>query len=257
MDCVMLGRALLGLQRLMHGYPDQGLQHITAALRRVQEEAHTYALALIRLNAALLHRWRREVQPTQEQAVALIALATAQGFTLCAACGVLVHGWTRVMQGEAESGLAQMRQALSAIRATGATVPQSLFLGMFADACVHTGQTEAGLHALDEAFAHVATTGERRYEAELHRLQGELLDRHMPGQEEAVETCYQQALTLSQGQGARWLELRAAMSLARLWQQQGKQAEARALLAPVYAWFTEGFDTADLQEARALLEALG
>jgi predicted ATPase len=103
----------------------------------------------------------------------------------------------------------------------------------------------------------VATTGERVYEAELHRLKGELLNRHMPKQEEAAETCYQQALTLSQGQGVRWLELRAAMSLARLWQQQGKRAEAQALLAPIYDWFTEGFDTADLQEAKAQLEALG
>ena len=97
------------------------------------------------------------------------------------------------MQGEADSGLAQMRQALLAIRATGAAVTRSLFLGMFADACGYTGQIEAGLHALDEALAHVATTGERVWEAELHRLRGELLCRHMPRQEETAETRYQQA----------------------------------------------------------------
>jgi predicted ATPase len=148
-----------------------------------------------------------------------------------------------------------MRQALSAIRTTGAAVTQSLFLGMFADACGYTGQIEVGLHALDEALAHVAKTGERVWEAELHRLKGELLCRHMTRQE-AVESCFQQALTVSQGQGARWLELRAAMSLARLWQRQGKRAEAHALLAPIYSWFTEGFDTADLREAKALLDEL-
>jgi predicted ATPase len=255
MDCGILGRALLGLQRLVHGYPNQGLQHGTEALRLAQEVTHPYTLASILIDVALIHWLRREIQPTQAQAAALIALATEQGFTLRAAHGALVHGWTRVMQGEADGGLVQMRQALSAIRATGAAVTQSLFLGMFADACVFTGRIEAGLHALDEALAHVAKTGERVWEAELHRLKGELLCRHMTRQE-AAETCYQQALTISQGQGARWLELRAAMSLARLWQRQGQRAAASALLAPIYGWFTEGFDTADLQEARALLEAL-
>jgi predicted ATPase len=255
MDCGILGRALLGMQRLVQGYPSQGLQHSMEALRLAQAVTHPYTLASILIDAALIHWWRREVQPAQEQGEALIALASAQGFTLRAAHGALVHGWTRVMQGEADGGLTQMRQALSAIRVTGAAVTQSLFLGMFADACGYTGQIEVGLHALDEALAHVATTGERVWEAELHRLKGELLSQHATGQE-AAETCCQQALTVSQGQGARWLELRAAMSLARLWQSQGKRAEARELLAPIYSWFTEGFDTADLQEAKALLEAL-
>jgi predicted ATPase/class 3 adenylate cyclase len=256
MDCGMLGRALLGMQRLVQGYPNQGLQHGTEALRLAQEVTHPYTLASILIDAALIHWWRREVKPAQEQVEALIALATEQGFTLRAAHGALVHGWTRMMQGEADGGLAQMRQALSAIRMTGAAVTQSLFLGMFADACRYTGQSEAGLHALDEALAHVAKTGERVWEAELHRLKGELLCRHMTRQEMA-ETCCRQALTVSQGQGARWLELRATMSLSRLWQQQGKRQEAHDLLAPIYHWFTEGFDTADLQEARALLDELG
>jgi predicted ATPase len=160
------------------------------------------------------------------------------------------------MQGEAEGGLAQMRQALSAMRATGLALKQSWFLGMFAEACGHTGQIEEGLHTVEEALAHVDRTGERLWEAELHRLKGKLLCRHTAAPAAEVETCFQQALAVARGQGAKWWELRAAMSLSRLWQRQGKRAEARQLLAEVYGWFTEGFDTADLQEAKALLDEL-
>jgi predicted ATPase len=161
------------------------------------------------------------------------------------------------MQDNADGGLAQLRQSLSAIRATGATLGQSWFLGLFVESCEHVGQIEEGLHAIDEALACVDRTGERLWEAELHRLKGELLSQHKTVPVAEAETCFQQALTVARGQGAKWWELRTAVSLSRLWQRQGKYAEARQLLAEVYGWFTEGFDTADLQEARALLDALG
>lgn len=119
------------------------------------------------------------------------------------------------------------------------------------------GQPEAGLTALSEALALVETTGERYYEAELHRLKGELLLQHAAPEASHAEACFQQALDIARRQQAKSLELRAAMSLSRLWQQHGKRSEARALLAEVYHWFTEGFDTADLQEAKALLQAFG
>ena len=118
------------------------------------------------------------------------------------------------------------------------------------------GQPEAGLAALSEALALVEKTGERYYEAELHRLKGELLLQHAAPEVSHAEACFQQALDVARRQQAKSWELRAATSLSRLWQQQGKRAEAHALLAPIYGWFTEGFDTADLQEAKALLEAL-
>jgi len=118
------------------------------------------------------------------------------------------------------------------------------------------GQPEVGLAALSEALALVETTGERYYEAELHRLKGALLLQHAAPEVSHAETCFQQALDIACRQEAKSLELRAAMSLARLWRQQGKRPEGRELLAPIYGWFTEGFDTADLQEAKALLEAL-
>jgi predicted ATPase len=127
---------------------------------------------------------------------------------------------------------------------------------MLAEAHSSMGQPEAGLTALSEALTLVETTGERYYEAELHRLQGELLLQAAPDVAR-VEACFQQALDTARRQQAKSLELRAAMSLSRLWQQQRRHAEAQALLTPVYGWFTEGFDTADLQDAKALLDALG
>ena len=141
----------------------------------------------------------------------------------------------------------------------GTELPLSHHLALGAEAYRQGGQVEAGLPMLAEAFAHLDNTGERYYEAELHRLKGEFLLAQTDErcQEREAEECLHQALALARRQEAKSLELRAAMSLARLWQQQGKHAEAHELLAPVYGWFTEGFDTADLQEAKALLEELG
>ena len=255
-DYGLLGHVCLGWQQLVQGYPSQGLQHSEAALRLAQEVAHPYTLASILTDAAFVYMWRREVQPTRDQTETVSALATEQGFTLRAAHSALLHGWALVMQGEADGGLAQIRQALSAIQATGAASGQSFFLSLFAEACEHAGQIEEGLHAVEEARAHVDRTGERWWEAELYRLKGELLLQQAAESGDEAEACLHQALAVARGQGARWWELRAAMSLARLWQGQGKHAEARQLLAPIYNWFTEGFDTADLQEAKALLDEL-
>src|SRR5215510_8645475 len=132
-----------------------------------------------------------------------------------------------------------------------------IFLAYLAAAYAQIGQVDEGLHVLAEALAVVDTTGGRNHEAELHRLHGELLLQQPVPEAPVAETCFQQALDVARRQQAKSWELRAATSLAQLWQQQGKQAEARELLAPIYGWFTEGFDTADLQEAKALLEELG
>jgi predicted ATPase len=254
-DYGLMGRVYLGIQRLLQGAPSQGLQHSEGALRLAQEMAHPYTLASILSTVIMTHAWRRDVQRTRERAEVLVTLATDQGLTPRVALGTLLHGWALTMQGEAEGGLAQMRQALTAWRATGAVLAQSWFLGTFAEACEHAGQVEEGLHTLDEALTHVEKTGESLWLAELYRLKGVLLGRHtaVPG---PAEPWFQQALAVARRQGARWLELRAAMSLSRVWPHQGKHAEAYTLLAPIYGWFTEGFDTADLQEAKVLLEAL-
>src|SRR5262249_37822591 len=152
-------------------------------------------------------------------------------------------------QGQGDAGIAQMHQGLTAIRATGQRLSMSAYLVRLAAACGQSGQAEEGLHLLAEALVHVEHTGERYSEAEVYRLKGELLLQQAVPDAPQAEACCQQALAVARRQQAKSLELRAALSLARLWQQQGKRPEAHDLLAPVYNWFTEGFDTADLQEA--------
>ena len=149
-----------------------------------------------------------------------------------------------------------MRQGLAAFRATGAELARPYYLALQAEAYAQAGQREEGLSLLAEALATVHKTGERWWEAELHRLKGELLLALLPQKYAEAETCFRQALDITRRQQAKTLELRAVMSLSRFWLHQGKRAEAGRLLAPVYSWFNEGFDTADLQEAKALLDFL-
>jgi predicted ATPase len=161
------------------------------------------------------------------------------------------------MQGQGEAGLAQVRQGITAWRATGAVLFVSCFCTMLADVADHLGHPAEGLQALTEAHTLVEQHEERWWEAEVHRLRGVVLLRQPGTPHEEAETWLQRALDVARRQEAKSLELRAAMSLARLWQQQGQRTAAYALLAPIYGWFTEGFDTADLQEAKALLDELG
>ena len=164
-------------------------------------------------------------------------------------------GWARAMQGHEEEGIAHIRQGLGAFQATAANA-QPYYLALLAEAYGTSGESTAGLGVLAEALVAVDQTGARVWEAELHRLKGELLLQHVTGGSDEAEACFQQALDMARCQQAKSRELRAAMSLSRLWQQQGKLQEAHDLLAEVYGWFTEGFDTADLQEAKALLKEL-
>jgi predicted ATPase len=219
--------------------------------------AHPYSLAYAHWWAAFVHQLRRDVAAVHMQADATVALAIEQGFTLWVAWGTSMRGWVLAMQGQDEVGLAQVRQGIAAERATGATVHTPYFYALLADVCGHLGHPEDGLQALAEAHTLVEQHDERYWEAEISRLRGVVLLRQTTPQHEEAETCLHQALAIARRQEAKSLELRAAMSLSRLWQQKGKRAEARDLLAPIYGWFTEGFDTADLQEAKALLEELG
>ena len=205
---------------------------------------------------ALLHQFRREVHGTQAYADAVIRLATEQGFPHWRAQGAVLRGWALVQQGQAQEGIAQMPQSLVAYRVTGEEILQPYLLALLAQAYGMMRQPEAGLAELAEALALVDKTGVRFWEAELYRLKGAcLLQQHSDNQAEA-ETCFHHAIAIAQNQQAKSFELRAATSLARLWQQQGKRQDAHDLLAPVYHWFTEGFDTADLKEAKALLDEL-
>ena len=234
------------------------MQRSQEALTLAQELAHPYSFVLAHFWAASLYHRRREVPAVQAQAEAFLPLATAQGFPLYVGYGTVWQGWVLAMQGQGEAGLAQLHQGMAAVLATGQRLGQSLCLLLLAEATGHTGQGEAGLHVLAEALTALEESARGDLLTEAYRLQGELLlaqegTRHKV---EKAEACFQQALAVARRQQAKSWELRAAMSLARLWQQQGKRAEARELLAPVYGWFTEGFDTPDLLEAKALLEEL-
>ena len=167
-----------------------------------------------------------------------------------------MRGWALTAQGEGAEGIVQFDQGLVAHRATGSELHRPYFLGLLAEAYGELGQPEEGLKVLVEALATVDNTGERWWEAELHRRKGELLLMQQGQKVGEAEECYRKALDTARRQQAKSLELRAAISLSRLWKQEGKHKDARKLLAPIYEWFTEGFDTADLRAAKALLKAL-
>jgi predicted ATPase len=238
------------------GYPDQALQRSHAALALGQEVVHPHSLAQALDHSATLHQWRGEISAMQERVEAGMALAVEQEFAQWLAVGMLKRGWILVAQGQREEGLAHMHQGIETYRATGAELGLPYWSSLLATAYGQVGQPAAGLQVLAEARTRAEKTAERWYEAELYRLQGELLLVQSVDHHTAADTCFQQALTVARRQQAKSWELRAATSLSRLWQQQDKRAEARALLAPIYGWFTEGFDTVDLREAKALLEAL-
>jgi TOMM system kinase/cyclase fusion protein len=240
----------------LRGYPDQAREKSHQALTLARELGHPNSLGIALTLAATLTQFQRAAPMVQEQAEATITLSTEHGFPLWVAWGTILRGWALAEQGQGDQGIAQIQQGLAAWRAGGNVAFQPYFLALLAEVYEKVGQAGAGLRVLAEALEVVYSHGECVWEAELHRLQGQLLLRQAVADDRQAETCFHQALDIARRQRAKALELRAAMSLSRLWQQQGKRAEARQLLAEVYGWFTEGFDTADLQEAKALLEEL-
>jgi class 3 adenylate cyclase/predicted ATPase len=249
-------RAFAALILWSLGYPEQALAHIHDALALAHALADPFSLAWARCYAAFVSQFRRDVPAVHEHAEAAVALSTAQGFPQWMAMGTSLRGWALAMQSQGEVGMAQVRQGITAWQATGAKFFVPYFCTLLAEVSDHLGHPEEGLQALAEAHTLVQQHEDRYWEAEVCRLRGVLLLRQ-PGTPQAeAETWLQRALDVTRHQEAKSLELRAAMSLSRLWQQQGKRQEAHDLLAPVYAWFTEGFDTADLQDAKAFLDTL-
>jgi predicted ATPase len=265
------------------GYPDQALKRTHEVLTLAQELSHPLSLAFALWFAALLRQLRREIWLAREQAEAVMTLSTEQGFPQWLAMGTILQGGALAEQGQGEEGIALIRQGLAAHRATGTEVQRTYFLALLAEAYGKVGQAEEGLRVLAEALTQMDNTGERWYEAELYRLRGELLlaqeiksqkakgksqksERETNPQsltpnpqgevEQEAGECFLKAIDIARDQQAKSLELRATMSLARLWQQQGKQTEARQILSEIYHWFTEGFETKDLQEAKMLLDSL-
>jgi predicted ATPase len=217
---------------------------------------HPFSLTQAHHWAAYLQQFRREVDAARTHTEASIALARTQEFGQCVALCTVYRGWIRAMQGHSAEGIAELRQGISAWQATGAEIALPYYLTLLAQAYGQSGQTADGLRVLAEARAHIEHMEARVDEAEVSRLTGELLLRQADADEPRAEACFQHALAVARRQQARSWELRAVVSLSRLWQRQGKCDAARDLLVPIYGWFTEGFDTADLQEAKALLEEL-
>jgi predicted ATPase len=238
------------------GYPEQGRARNDETVTLAQQVAHPFSLSFALSCAAIFHQFRREVGATQARAEAAIRLATAQGFPNWVAFGTNLYGWALAPQGHVQDGLAQLHHGLSAFQAAGTDLARPYFLALLAEAHGTMGEPEAGLTALAEALTLVDKTGERWREPELYRLKGELLLQQSSDNQAYAETCFHHAIDIARNQQAKSFELRAATSLARLCQQQGKRQEAYDLLASVYNWFTEGFDTADLKDAKALLDAL-
>jgi len=238
------------------GYPDQALRQAQEALRLAEELAHPYTLIAAHQFTAWLHQFRREAQATQRQAEAATPVVRKHGFVQLVAQEQILRGWALAAQGQVEAGLVQMQEGLATWETLGVELYRAYQLLQLADVYGTVGQAEEGLHVLEQARAAIPPQEGRFFEADLARLEGALRLMVSPEKQAEAEACFQQAIDVARRQEAKSLELRAAMSLSRLWQQQGKRAEARELLAPIYGWFTEGFDTADLQEAKALLDAL-
>jgi predicted ATPase len=238
------------------GYPDQAQQRIQTALTLAQATSHPHSLGAALNWTVELHQHSGEPQVGQEHAERSLAFSSDQGFSHWVAWAKQHRGWALAMQGRSKEGIAQLHQGRDMLQDLGLELAMTGVLGNIAEAYGHAGQPEAGLQAMAEALKLVEQTGERRYEASLYRIKGELLLGLSADRRTEAETCFHQALEVARRQQAKLLELHAATSLGRLWKEQGKRAKARELLAEIYGWFTEGFDTKYLKEAKALLEEL-
>jgi predicted ATPase len=243
------------------GYPMQALHTSQKALARARHLSHPYSLAFALSFSVRVRHACAELHEIDEQTEELTTLGNTRGVPYWVAVATIWRGWIVTEQGRQDEGMVQLRQGLILSSSPGSELLRTFWLALLAEECGNVGHVEEGLRAVAEALVAAHTNGEQFYEAELWRLKGALV-LQASGQRPAsdvqadAEACFRQALEIARRQQTKSLELRAAMSLSRLWQHQGKHDEARDLLAPIYGWFTEGFDTTDLQEAKALLEEL-
>jgi predicted ATPase len=274
------------------GYPDQALKRGTEARALAQALSHPFGLAWAEVFVDVLRQLRGEVRATQETAERLSVLSAEHGLADFSAFATILHGWAMVEQERNEEGIAKIREGLAATRATGAELVSAYFLCLLAEACMDTGHLDDALSALTDAMAAADENEDRFFEAETHRLKGELLlkrhakeigvdltdeatrsaqrsrrpqhkksnllvtQRNADSNAAQAQNCFERAIEVARKQSAKSLELRATTSLARLLNNQGRRVEARAMLADIYGWFTEGFDTADLIAAKVLIDQL-
>jgi len=250
-------QAYLSVELWHLGYPDQAAAAVEEALRRAREESHPFSLAFAMMFAVLLRILRREADLAVNTGEALVAMASEHEIGSFVMYGRMYLGWALSMQGHADKGIAAIRESVEASRAMSAGLAVPSMLIASAEIQARLGETAAALTVADDAIAQIGRNGEFSSESDAYRLKGELLLMQGAPDRAGAERCFAKALDVAHTQRAKSLELRAIMSLARLLAKQGRPAEARAMLAEIYGWFTEGFDTADLKDAKSLLEELG
>jgi predicted ATPase len=246
----------LAISSWMLGYPTQAINHSRESVRLGRESRNSVTIALAFWNGGFFDVLVRDAEAALELGEAAIAVASEHGFGLFEQFGRMSRSWALAARGQAEEAIGEMRAALEAFEQMGNRAGSPRFLSLLADACLASGHVDDGLAAVEKGFEVSSRTSEGFAKAELHRLKGELLLMHGRGEEETAANCFQTAIEIARGQRARSWELRATMSLARLLKKQGKPDEARTMLAEIYSWFTEGFDTADMKDAKALLDEL-
>ena len=238
------------------GYPDQAREAADEALRRARQLRHPHTLAYALLIIGLVAIAGRKTAETDEIANELVALSDEHRFAFFSGSGQIFQGWAWAQRGRGQAAVQRIREGFAAAEATGWRSHEPGFHGLLAEALALTGAIEEGLTVLADALVAAKVSGARGADAELHRLQSGLLRRLPSPERTEIEDRLHRALAIAREQGTRGFELRAAVGLAQLRRDQGRQGEARDVLAPIYSSFTEGFDTLDLQDAKALLEAL-
>ena len=249
-------RSFIALVQLWQGHADRALACGTEALAAAYDLNHAYTLSHVLYLNCWLHQVRGESHIVRDRASAMLPLTVEHNYPILVAHAKILHGWAVAATGAPEAGLAQVRDGIGDERSLGVRLHLPCFLGLLAELLTKAGDWNEALAVLGEALAIVDATGERWFEPELHRLKAEALIASTPGDPAEAEASLGRALVVAREQGARFWELRAATTLARLWRDQGRRREAGDLLAPVYGWFTEGFDTPVLQAAKDLLDEL-
>jgi TolB-like protein/class 3 adenylate cyclase/predicted ATPase len=240
-----------------NGFLAQATATADQAIRHAREFEHAHTLVYTLWHAATVSLLARDAVRVAALANEVVAISAEHGFTMWLAYGNIFAGWADVRRGDLAAGIGRMRAGIAAAGATGARLFEPLFLGLLAEGVALDGSSAEALAQLDAGVAEAARTGNAAALADLHRLRGIMLQSLRAANHDGAEPAFAQAIAEARSQGSRFYELRAATSLARLWRDQGRGAEARDLLAPIYGWFTEGFDTQDLKEAKALLDELG
>jgi predicted ATPase len=255
-DPGVVGRCWLARCVFALGYPEQAMALAHQACIEARDLGHPYTTAVAHYYQCELCQFFGDRRGVLEQGETLVGLGTKHDFPFWLALGTVLQGWARSDGADAAAAITQIRDGLTAYWATGGGHRAPYLLALLAEAHTGSGDIDAALGALTEALDRVENTGERWFEAELHRRRGETIAQRPGSNGGDAEACLRRALAVARAQGAKMWELRAAISLARLWRDQGKGARARSLLAPLHDWFSEGFDTPDLIDASALLDEL-